>query len=161
MNGSHRVPQWIATVATVTCVGLAALGLIAVVVGTALYDSRVLTFPVVVQVVVMAVGICLGAVPCTILLRAAGLAWMGDLTGARSASIAGGLVLLPGIGVAAFFRMFANPCWNNPTCTSDPSLEDGILKIGILVLMPAAAVALLITPILLGLARKSIRQSSH
>jgi hypothetical protein len=155
---SPTMPQQIARIAAVTGVALTALGIGVIALGTALYDRGALAFPVLVQIAVLAGEVGLGMVPCIMLLNAARLVHKGGLTRAKSTSIAGGLVLLPYIGAAALFRMFANPCWDNPTCTGGSSFEDAVLKGGIIFLMLAAAVALLISPILLGVVHRSADQ---
>ncbi len=155
MTRSAPISQWMAYLAAVAGAVLAALGVCAVVLGTALYDDRVLRFPIGVQIAIVVGVVGLGMVPCQMLLRAAKLARRADLPAARSASLAGGVVLLPGIGAVALFRVFANPCWDNPSCTGGSSLEDSILKAALLVLLLAAAVALLLSPLLLRAARRS------
>jgi hypothetical protein len=142
MRRSHPVLRGLARLTTVA-VALTILGT-----GTALYVRGPLAFPSAVQVGTVLGAVGLGAIPCFLLLQAARLTAAEDAPQARSASLAGGLVLLPGIGVAAIFRLIANPCWDNLTCTSGSSIEDGVLTIGILILLLAAAVALLLSPVL-------------
>lgn len=146
---------WMAQLATVTGSVLAALGVSAVVLGTALYDHEVLDFPTGVQIAVVVGVVGLAMVPCTMLLRAAQWVLRGNPTAATSASIGGGVVLLTGVGAVAFFKVFANPCWDNPSCTDGSSVADSILAAALLILLLAAAVALLLSPLLLHSARRS------
>lgn len=161
MTHSHRMPHRFARLATITGVVLAALGVGALIAGSALYDSGVLAFPILLQIAVLAGEVGFGTVPCVMLLRAAQLARKEDVAQARSASVTGGLVLLPCIGAAALFRLVANPCWDNPTYSGGASFEDGILKAGILILLLAAVMALLLSPIFLVLVRRSADQRSR
>lgn len=158
MTSSAPISQWMAQLAAVAGVVLAALGVVAVALGAALYDSGALGFPIGVQIAVVVGVVGLGVVPCRMLLRAAESVFRADLTAARKASLAGGAVLLPGIGAVAAFRAFANPCWDNPGCTGGSSVEDNILKAALLVLLVSAAVALLLLPLLLRTPPRSTEQ---
>jgi hypothetical protein len=156
MQRSHPVLRGLARVTTVAAVALTILGIGTLITGAALYVRGPLGFPLAVQVGIVLGAVGLGAIPCFLLLQAARLASGEDAPRARSASLAGGLVLLPGIGLAAIFRLIANPCWDNPTCTTGSPIEDGILTIGILILLLAAAVALLLSPLLFSITRRPL-----
>jgi hypothetical protein len=142
-------------VVPVAAVILTVLGIGTVIVGTALYIWGPLAFPSWVNVAVVAVEIGLGTIPCMMLVRAARLWREVDENQTRYTSIASGLLLLPGIGVVALFRVFANPCWDNPTCTGGSSIEDSVLLIGIVVLLLAAVVAILLLPVMLTITARS------
>ena len=120
---THSAPfwQWMAQRAAVVGAVLAALGVVAAVLGRALFYSRVLGFLIETQIDVVAGVVGLGMVSCRMLLRAAQSVVWADLTAAGSGSLAGG-------------------------------------KVALLVLLLAAAVALLVSPLLLRLARRPTEQ---
>lgn len=158
MTRPAPILQWMAQLAAIAGAVLAALGVVAVILGTVLYDSRALGFPIGVQIAVEVGIVGLGVVPVWMLLRAAKLVLQADLTAASAVSLSGGMVLLPCIGAVALFRILANPCWDNPSCTGGSSVEDSLLQAALIVSLLSAAVALLLLPLLLRLAR---RQTEH
>jgi hypothetical protein len=138
---------------------LTLVGVVVLMVGTALFDGRTLSFPISVQIAFLVGEAAVGAVPCFLLLRGAQCARKRDFRRAITASIIAGLVLLPGIGVAALYRTFADPCWDNPTCTAGPSFAYTTITGGIVILLISAVCALILSPILLNVARKAADQA--
>lgn len=156
-HGSDRM----ARLATTTGLVVTVLGIAVLITGTALFDAQMLAFPFGVQVAIVVGGGALGLLPCRLLLRAVRLARPQTLTQSRTMSIGGGIMLLPGIAAAALFKVFANPCWDNPSCTGGMSLADTLLGYGIVILVVAVAVTLLVVPGFITVIERSAHRASR